>query len=170
VSDLTRTQQEALAPVRRALLDAARDEAETRRAAAEEDARAVRAEADERAAGVLAEARRRGEADGADRVRSERAAARREARAVVQRARQESYDRVREAAVGAVGELLDHAAARDRLRALVVEELGEDARFTEAPGGGVVGEAPDGRRVDASATRLVDLAMDRVDLEGLWSS
>ena len=170
MTDLTRVQQEALEPVRRALLDAARDEAAARLAAAEEDARRVESEAADRAAGILAEARRRGAADGADLVRSEQAAARREAGAVVQQARQAAYDRVRKGAVEAVGEVVARGIARERLRALVRDELGEDARLTDAPDGGVVGETSDGRRVEASAARLVDLVLARSDLEGWWAS
>jgi vacuolar-type H+-ATPase subunit H len=169
VSDLTALQQEALGPLRRVLLATAAEEAAGRRAEAEEAGRRVEEEAATRATRILEEARRRGAADGADRVRSERAAARREAREVVQRARQSAYHGLREAAVDAVAEVLAHDPARARLRALVLAELGDDARLTQAPGGGVVGETPDGRRVDASAERLVDLALDRLDLEGLWT-
>jgi signal transduction histidine kinase len=160
---------DALAPLRRALLGAAHDDAAALRADAEADAERAAAEAAQRAAAVHAEARRRGAADGADRVTAERAAARREARAVLLRAQQAAYDRVREAAVLAVAEELSDPVARGRLQSLVLDALGPDARLTDAPGGGLVGEAPDGRRVDGSAGQLVDLAMADLDVEGLWA-
>ncbi len=163
---LTRAQEDALTPLRRSLLDAARTRADTRVAVAEEEARRTESEADLRAATILEETRDRGVADGEHRVRAERAAARREAGAVVQQARRTAYERLRVASVEAVGDLVRRGDARDRLERLVRARLGESARVTDAPGGGVVGEAEDGRRVDASAARLVDLAMDHVDLEG----
>ncbi len=165
-AELTRAQADALAPLRRSLLEAARSRADSRVAVAEEEARRTESEADLRAAAILEEARDRGVADGEHRVRAERAAARREAGAVVQRARRTAYQRLRTAAVEAVGGRVRRGDTRDRLEHLVRTELGEGARVTDAPGGGVVGEAADGRRVDASAARLVDLAMDHVDLEG----
>ena len=161
-------QRAALEPLVRTLLDAAHAEADARRAEAEEHGARVEGEAAEQAAAILDEARRRGVTDGEEQVAVQRSAARRQARTVLLRAQQVAYDRVHDAAVAAVAEALSHPAERGRLRALVVDALGPDTRLDEAPGGGLLGVAPDGRRVDASATRLVDLVMADLDVEGLW--
>ncbi len=162
-------QRAALEPLTRTLLDAAHADADARRAQAEEQGGRVEGEAAEQAAAILEEARRRGVTDGEERVAVQRSSARREARTVLLRAQQAAYDRVRDAAVAAVAEVLSHPAERGRLEALVVDALGPDARLEEAPRGGLLGVAPDGRRVDASVTRLVDLAMAQLDVEGLWA-
>ncbi len=168
-TELTLAQAEALAPLRRSLLEAALTQASARVALAEEEAHRVEAEADVRATAIVEDARRRGADDGAHRVRAERAAARREAGAVVQRARRAAYERLRTGAVEAVGDVVGRGDARDGLERLIRAELGEGTRLTDAPDGGVVGETADGRRVDASAARLVDLVMDRADPEGWWT-
>ena len=169
MTDLALAQVQALEPLRTALLAAARADAATRRAAADAEGRAVEDEAGGQATARRAEARRRGAADGADQLAAERSAAGRRARAVLLHAQQVAYDRAREAAVTAATELLAHPPARDRLAALVRDELGPGARVLDAPGGGLLGEAPDGRRLDASAAHLVDLVLPGLDVERLWA-
>jgi hypothetical protein len=162
-------QAEALAPLRRALLDAARAAAATRRAEAEDEARAVEGEAAGRAAAMRAEARRRGAVDGADQLAAQRSAARRRARGVLLHAQRTAGERAREAAVVAVAEVLADPPQRERLAALAHDALGADTRVRDAPGGGLLAQARDGRRVDVSAAHLVDLVLPSVDVERLWA-
>jgi vacuolar-type H+-ATPase subunit E/Vma4 len=170
VTDPTETQQAALAPLRQALLDAARSDAQRVRDEAERDAAGVVGEAARRAAEMGEEARRRGVADGEERLARSRAAARREARAVVLRAQRCAYDGLRAAAAEAVADLLRPEGERARLRAVLVDALGGgEASVEESPDGGLRATAPDGRSVDASAQRLVDVALADLDVEGLWA-
>ncbi len=159
----------ALAPVQEALLEAARADAERVRLDAERDAARVEAEAARRAAELREESRRRGGADGAERLARARAVARREARALVLRAQRAAYDGLRAAATAAVAEDLHDDRDLDRLRAAVVGALGPGATVAPAPAGGLSATTPDGRRVDASAERLVDIALADLDVEGLWA-
>ncbi len=170
MTDLTHVPADALAPLRRALLDGARADAERVRDEAEREAARAEEEAARRAAGILDEARRRGEADGAERLAAARASARRDARAVVLRAQRAAYDGLRRAAVEAVERDLARDEEQARLRSLVVDLLGPDADLEVGADGDLRGTAPDGRVVDASAERLVDLALADVDLEGLWET
>ncbi len=163
------TDTDSLAPLRRALLDAAVHDAAAIRAEAEAEAARLRAEAAERAASILAEARARGEAEGSARVAAQRSGARREARTVTLEAQRAAYDRVRDEAVAAVAAVVRRPVERGRLTALVRESLGPDATITDLPRGGLAGESADGRRVDASAETLVALAMAELDLEQLWA-
>ncbi len=132
-------------------------------------AEADQAEAEHRAADIRQESRARGAADGAQRVEAQRAATRREARAVVLHAQRQAYERLRSAAVAVVADDLARPAVRQRLHEVVGESLGPDARVEDAAGGGLDGSSADGRRVDASAARLVDLALAGIDLDGLWA-
>lgn len=152
----------ALAPVRDALLAAARADAadvlgKARQAAAQE-----RRAADEEAARILSRARRDGAADAAAALAAELAGARQQARAVVLAARREGYEQLRAAARAAVSRLAaepGYPPLRARLADAVRQALGAGADITEAPGGGVRGAVP-GRRLDLSLTGLADRAVD----------
>jgi vacuolar-type H+-ATPase subunit H len=169
VTDLDAVRADALAPLREALLDAARADAARALEEAERDADRTVAEARERASATLEDARRRGRADGASRLATARAATRRDARAVVLRAQRAAYEGLRAAAVDAVSQDLSGDEGRNRVRSLVEGTLGPDAELVDGPDGELHGRAPDGRVVDVSAARLVDLALARLDVEGLWS-
>ena len=159
-----------LRPLRAALLAAARDDAERSLRSAEAAAGERLAEARTRADGLLAEARARGEAEAATLVAAEAAAAQRAARRVVLTAQREVYDRLRTAAGAAVRDLLTDDATRARLAATLRSRLGGDAEVAPTPDGGLRATADDGRAVDASVATLVDLALDTLDGEALWST
>ena len=169
MTDLVPTRPDALAPLREALLAAAHADADRVTGDADDEARRIEDEAAERAAGLLAEARRRGEADGAERLAAARAAARRDARTVVLRAQRTAYDALRESAVEEVARRLTRPEEQARQRALVVDVLGPDAELVVGDDGDARGTAPDGRVLDTSAERLVDLALTDLDVDGLWA-
>lgn len=163
----------ALEPVRSRLLQDARDDAESLLAAADEDAATVLQDAEARAAEILAEARGQGAADAESALRDTRAQSRRTARARELAARRESWEELRRQVVHGVEELR-RTDAYPRLRAQLTEHirqvLGPDARITEAPGGGVLGEVP-GRRIDCGLSSLAHRALDRTgaEVEELWA-
>ncbi|MEU3253368.1 hypothetical protein [Streptomyces sp. NPDC006997] len=162
-----------LEPVRTRLLRDARADAEALLAAAAADAAAVFEEAEARAAAILAEARRQGGADAAAARRAVRARSRRAARARELAARRECWEELRRQVVRGVGELRAADAyprLHERLTAHVRQSLGPDARITDVPGGGVVGEVP-GRRVDCGLAAFAERALDRVgaEVEELWA-
>ncbi len=107
-----------LAPVREALLADARSEAGRTLAEADAEVDAVRARTAAECDRIRREARARGEADAEELLGAERARVRRQARAVVLRARGEAYDelrrRARDAAV-ALRTVPDYPALRARL-------------------------------------------------------
>ena len=70
----------------------------------------------------------------------------------------------------AVRELLSDPERYQRLAATVRSELGQDATVRDHADGGLVAEAPDGRRIDASVDVLVERALKNLELEQLWSS
>ncbi|MEU1273746.1 hypothetical protein [Streptomyces sp. NPDC005799] len=163
----------ALAPVRTRLLrDAAADAEALLSAAGEEATAAIRA-AETRAAGILAEARREGARD-AERIRgADRARARRTHRARELAVHREIWEELRLQVVRGVEELggsTAYPAVRRRLTTYAQRVLGPDARITEAPGGGVVGEVP-GRRIDCALATLARRALDRAggEVEELWA-
>ena len=80
-----------------------------------------------------------------------------------------TYDELRADARSAVRELLADPGREQRLVALVRDRLGPDAQVRPHPSGGVVGQAPDGRRVDASVDALVEQALAGIDLDPLWT-
>jgi vacuolar-type H+-ATPase subunit E/Vma4 len=160
----------ALEPLREALLRRADAAADALRAAAERDARAATDAARRDAAAVLARARAEGQADAALRQAEDRSRARRDARRVVLAAQRAVYDELRTQARAAVRELLAEPEAQRRLAALVRARLAPDARVRPHPSGGVVGELPDGRRVDASVDALVEQALAGLDLAPLWAT
>jgi vacuolar-type H+-ATPase subunit E/Vma4 len=154
---------EALAPVRDALLAAARAEAARVVADAEAVAAGRLAEGRTTAERIRREARAQGEASGRAAAGAERNRARRTARAGVLRARRKAYERLRRTAREAVARL-PAEPGWPRLRAgmatAVSRALGPDAAVREYDGG-VAGQA-DGRRVDLSLATLADQATDEV--------
>ena len=163
----------ALAPVRTALLDRARADADAALEQADAAAAAVLAAARAQAEALLHEARAEGRRDAADvRVR-EAARARREARTTVLRAQQAVYTDLRHRAGTAVRQLRAdpcYPALLDRLRGQALAELGPDAKLSEASEGGLVAEVP-GRRPDLTLAALAERAVDDlgVQVAALWT-
>ncbi|MEU6379864.1 hypothetical protein [Streptomyces sp. NPDC046909] len=163
----------ALDPVRAQLLRAARTEADTLLAAADDEASAVLADAEAQAATILAEARRLGEDDAATARDAARTRARRDARARELAAHRECWEELGRRVVSGVEDLRgtdSYPLLRARLTAYVRDALGPDARITQAPGGGVVGETGD-RRLDCSLNALARRALERIgtEAEELWA-
>jgi vacuolar-type H+-ATPase subunit E/Vma4 len=161
-----------LEPVRRALSAAARLDAETTLAQADADAAAVLEEATQRALAIRADARALGEADARERVRVDRAQARKDARRLMLEAQRQVYADLRRAVLTRVAALrrepgYDTAVAR--LTARAREALGPDSTVTASPTGDVVVESR-GQRVTFSLDALVDevIASFGTELEGLW--
>jgi hypothetical protein len=165
-SDVT----ESLAPLRHALLRRAQAAADATRSEADRQARALVAAAEQESAALLARARADGEEDAAQLQTEDRGRSRRAAREIVLAAQRAVYDALRTQAQTAVHESLADPAQQRRLREMVGNQLGPQAQVSEAAGGGLVGSAPDGRRVDASVPALVERALNSLDLEPLWAS
>jgi vacuolar-type H+-ATPase subunit E/Vma4 len=169
VTDLVRRQQVSLEPLRQALLDGARAEAERLRGDAHrEGARAV-AEARAEADALIEAARAKGEDDGAELLATEQTTARRAARASLLRAQRAAYEELRRAAVLAVHDLLREPEHRHLLGAALRRGLGDLATVDDTSDGGLLAQAPDGRSMDASVGTLVDTALADLDLEQLWT-
>jgi vacuolar-type H+-ATPase subunit E/Vma4 len=154
----------ALAPVREALLAAARSDAERTIARAAAAAEQTVAAAGTAAARIREEARAQGVASGTAAASGERRRARRAARAGVLRAERDGYQRLRRAARRAVAQLPrepDYPVLRRRLAASITRALGPDAELRDGIDGGVIGLVP-GRRVDYSLGRFADRAVDEV--------
>ena len=163
----------ALEPVRARLLRDAAADADSLVNAAAEDARATLRDAETRASAVLAESRRQGAHDAERAGVAASARVRRAIRARELAARREIWEELCRQVVDGVESLREsdrYPAVRRRLTAHVRQVLGPDARVTEAPGGGVVGDAP-GRRLDCSLAALARRALDRADeeVEQLWT-
>jgi hypothetical protein len=164
--------QDALAPVRAALLsDAERDAARTL-AAADADVAALRVRTAEECERLRREARARGEADAQEVVSAERARTHRQARALVQHARGDAFDELRRRvrlAAAALRDASDYPELRTHLEEQARTLVG-DARLSEPADGGVVAE-DGGRRAVLTLTGLADRVLDRLgpDLEGLWT-
>lgn len=156
-----KTIDEALTPVRSALLARAHAEADLIRERSEVDAQQTVEAATAEAGRIRRTARAEGEAQAATAATAARNQARREARALVLGARREAYERLRDAAREAVGRIADEPEVRRRLVAAVRATLGPEARIVDAPGGGVIGVAA-GRRLDLSLTGFADRALERV--------
>ena len=159
-----------LEPLRAALRARAEAAADQLRAAAEEDGRRLVATANEEAASLLAGARAQGAADADAQLAADRARSRHAARSVVLDAQRAAYERMRRQARDAVRRLLDDPAERARLAAIACRQLGDHAVVHDQPAGGVLAEAADGRRIDASVDALVDSAVSRLDLDQLWAA
>lgn len=168
MSGLVERTRTALAPLRTALLAEAEAEARARTESAEAEERQLLEAARRQRDRVLQEARMRGEADGALRLSTERARVQREARGLVLAQQRAAYDDLRREASTAIRELFEQPAERARLAAVLRHRLGADAVIHDHPTGGLVGEARDGRVVDASVDAVVDLALTSLDLESLW--
>lgn len=162
-----------LRPVGAALLARARADAERVLADADAEAAEVVARAETEAEAIRAEARAQGEADAAGVLATERARARRQARAVILLAQREALEGLRTQVLRELPVLRSDPAygtwssgLTDWVRAV----LGADALVTEHPDGGVVGEVS-GRRVAFTLVGLADQALDALgsDVEGLWS-
>ncbi len=166
---MTSTRDAALEPLRAALIARALAEAAEERASADEDGQRALAAAQQQADAVLADARAQGERDAAALLAAERARSHRSARGIVLGAQRAAYDELREQARAAVRDLLADPARRARLEAIARGRLGDHAVAHEQPGGGLVAETSDGRRVDASVHALVDSAVANLDLEQLWA-
>jgi vacuolar-type H+-ATPase subunit E/Vma4 len=162
--------QIALEPLRAALMSRARAEADQVRADAEADGRQLLTAAREEAEALLAKARTQGEMDAGAIFASEMDRARRSARGVVLAEQRASYNELRPRALRAVRGLVADPARRARLTTLLRGQLGEQAAIREHPDGGIVAVTPDGRSVDASIEKLVDIAVADLDLEGLWAA
>jgi hypothetical protein len=156
------TWDDALAPVRRAITEAARrrEQEALDRAGAEADA--VLAAAAAEAGDLLAQARAEGARTGAEQAALEAARVRRDAHRTVLAARtaaRADLSRRVAAAVEALSTDPRYPALRARLAAECRDRLGPDAEVVEAPGGGVVGRAGS-RRLDLSLAVLAALAAE----------
>jgi vacuolar-type H+-ATPase subunit E/Vma4 len=162
--DATMTVEEALQPVRQALLQAAKSDVDSWRRQAEHEAAATLAAAHAQAERIGAEARAQGQDDARRALDARRAAANRAARGAVLAARREVYEALQAAtrtAVSAIRSDADYPAVLERLASQIRRLLGSAVRIHEAPGGGLVGTVP-GRRVDLSADRFGERAVDVV--------
>lgn len=162
-----------LDPVRRALLDDARAEAERlrveARAAADRAIDDARAEVD----AAVARARRKATASAQVRAEEHLAAARRDAHTAVLEAqaelRRQLIERVRSASAN-IRDDPRYQRLVDHLVALAREQLGDDAEITHDPDGGIVASSGSLRvdyRLAALADRAVDAAAEEV--AALWA-
>lgn len=170
MTELAERSRKALEPLRAALLEQARSDADAAEAAAAAHGEQLLESARRQRVALLDEARARGEADAVVMLRTERARAQREARGLVLGAQRAAYDDLRKDASVAVRALLEDPSERARMSAAVRAQLGEKAVVRDHPDGGLVGEAPDGRMVDASVATLVDAALASIDLQSLWAA
>ncbi len=167
-------QLDALEPLRRTLLDAARAEADLQCARAVREADTTVAAARSDAAAVLDRARSRGEAEAADVLANEHVLAGRARRGRVLTARQATYASLREQVLAGVADLLREPGTRSRLVAelassLGAGELGATARAADLPDGGLELVAADGSRAVIRPSDLVDEALADLDLDQLWA-
>lgn len=167
--DSPRRTELGLAPLQAALVTRARAEAGAMVSAAEAEGQAALATAQAQADTLLADARRQGEADGADVLAAERAAARRAARSGLLAAQRGVYDELVRQARHTVRTLLDQPGNRSRLESALRRRLGDSVEVVGAPDGGLLARAADGRTIDASVAAVADSALDTVDLEELWT-
>ncbi len=154
----------AMAPVRAALLVAARRDAGALLAQAGAAAVRTTEEAGTHAARISAEAHAAGVADATAVGNADRARLGRHTRSIVLQAHRDEYDSLRAAARAAVGALRadpGYPGARLRMVEIIQTVIGPDAELSEGEGGGVVG-AGAGRRVDLSLTGFADRAAETV--------
>ncbi len=159
--------REALAPVREALLDRARDDAERCLADAGAESAKLLDQARADAAEQLAAARASGAADADELADAELSRTRVTARGVVLSTQREAYEELRRRAIAS---LRDRAELRPVLAARATAALGGRPTVRDAAGGGVTGER-DGRWVDCTVAALVDHALDELagHIPELWS-
>ncbi|MHB1009675.1 MAG: hypothetical protein ACYC1E_10655 [Propionibacteriaceae bacterium] len=173
MTGLPKGAEDALTPVREALLAAAEARAEQLRDDAAQRAAAIVASAQEEAVRITSAAASQGEASARSDAALRSARVRRHAQEVVlaQQAalRRELQKQVREAALSVRDDprypfLL--ASLTDRCRAV----LGADASVSEDPSGGVVGRAGS-RRLDLSLPALAARALDSMgpEVSRLWT-
>jgi hypothetical protein len=149
---------EALAPVVRALRDAARDAAEHTMALARVEAQRILDTARVDTEATRAKARQQGAADAAEAVRTRRAAGRRAARAVVLSAQRLAYEDFAAQAREAVRRQLNTAQTADALTGLARRTLGPQALIRCDADGAVVATAT-GRVLELSLDELTDRAV-----------
>ena len=161
-------------PLRRALLDQTRAEADERLAAADRRVEEILLDAEERGAALVDRARAEGEASATLAGSYDEARARRRAMSLVLSAKRELYDELREQALAGAHALRDapsYPALLEHLAALAREQLGDDVEVdVDYPGGGL--RASSGaRHVDYSIDALVERCLDRLGerLEHLWT-
>ncbi|USX53930.1 hypothetical protein [Lentzea sp. HUAS12] len=167
---MTAQQQDALAPVRAALLAEARAEAERELTAARLDADATLARARARASSILDAAAQEGRADAASSIAAEHEKARRAARTVELTAQGEIYDELLQRVTAAVARAFTEPSRREQLVAAVHAQLGAGAVVRDAPGGGVTGEVT-GRLVDLGVQAVTGRAVDALgdEVRALWA-
>ncbi len=167
---MTAQQQEALAPVRAALLTSARAAVQRELSAAHLDAEATLAQARAQARSILDTAAEEGRADAATSIAAEHEQARRQARTVELAAQRESYDELLRHVTAAVARAFAEPDTRDQLVAAIGAQLGPDAIVRDAPGGGVTGEVA-GRLVDFGARAVAGRAVDALgdEVRALWA-
>lgn len=163
-----------LRPVIEALATRARADAARLLAEVDQEGAAIIARAQAEADAIRAEARAQGEADAVGVLVTERARARRQARATLLAAQRETYDELCARVTRGLPALRSdpaYAAWRDRSHEDVRALLGPDAVVSEHPEGGVLGEVA-GRRIACTLAGLADRALDALgsDVEGLWSA
>jgi vacuolar-type H+-ATPase subunit E/Vma4 len=169
MTDLLPRQQQALEPLRQALLAGAAAEADRLRGDARREGAQAVAQARAEAEAVLEAARAKGESDGAELLAAEQTAAHRAARAAVLLAQHTAYEELRRRALEAVGKLLQEPERRSLLAALLRDRLGGVATVSDTADGGLFAQAPDGRSIDSSVSALVDSALAGLHLEQLWT-
>jgi len=159
----------SLEPLRAALIARAESDAAQIRAQAEQEGQMAVAAARDQAAALLAAARSEGAITASQLLAAEQYKARRAARRVVLTAQRAAYEQLREHSRDAVRRLLVDPTRRGELIATVQERLGDRAVVRDVPDGGLVAEAPDHRRIDATVAALVDAAITALDVEAMWA-
>jgi vacuolar-type H+-ATPase subunit E/Vma4 len=154
----------ALAPVRDALLQAARADVAGLLGEAADQAREVTATARRRAEATHAAARAAGVADASRSVTAARTSHQRQARASSLRVRRDAYEQLHQrvrAAAGALATGPDYDSLRATLVTAAQRLLGPDVVITEATGGGVIAQSGN-RRLDLSLAGFAERAANRI--------
>ncbi len=162
----------ALAPVRAALLRAAREQAATTTARARRDAAALLASARRDAAAAVAQGRADGQAEARPLVAAQLSRGRQEPRSQLLRARRDAYDQLRQQVLAGVAALPGEPGYRallDRLTKAALAAAGPGATASPHPDGGVIATAP-GVVVDCSLPTLASQAVEAISAElgSLW--
>jgi vacuolar-type H+-ATPase subunit E/Vma4 len=158
-------QAAALEPLKSELLRRAQAVvAERLEQAAAEDAATIAA-AEREATLIVEQARQEGVSEATVWLAAQRARSRRQARALILRARAEALEQLRRQCTAAVARLIsepDYPRLRERLVENIRAQLGEQAVISEAATGGIMAIAP-GRQLDCSFGTLVEqLLTERV--------
>lgn len=169
----TPTWDASLEPVRRAVVAAARRDAERATAGAAQEAERTRHRAVEAARRISDQARVGGRSDGDREVAGTRHRARTEARQRRLTAQRDAYLGLRARVLTRLSALQDGASypgLREGLTARARAVLGPSAVVVDAPGGGIVATTED-RSLDLSFPALLDAVLDAMgsELEGLWT-